>query len=50
MPSLAALPLVEAKYGKPVVFAAACTVYEILKKLNLKTEVRRAGSLLSGHF
>lgn len=50
MPSLAALPLVESQCGKPVVSAAACTVYEILKKLNLKTEVPGAGSLLSGRF
>jgi len=50
MPSLAAVPLVEAECGKPVVSAAVCTTYEMLKKLNLATRIEGAGELLSGRY
>ncbi|MDZ4069067.1 MAG: Asp/Glu racemase [Tabrizicola sp.] len=50
MPSLAAIPEVEARTGKPVLSAAAATTYAMLKQLNLKAEVPRAGVLLSGEY
>ena len=48
MPSLAAIPVVEQECGLPVVSAAVCTTYEMLRKLGLSTEVPAAGGLLSG--
>ena len=48
MPSLDAIQEVEDAIGKPVVSAAVCTTFQILKQLGLKTYVPRAGSLLSG--
>ncbi len=50
MPSLAAVPIVEATSGLPVVSAATCTVFQTLQKLGLKTVVPNAGMLLSGKF
>jgi maleate isomerase len=50
MPSLAAVPLVEKECGLPVVSAAVCTTYQMLRKLGLKTRVPNAGSLLSGKY
>ena len=47
MPSLAAIPVVERECGLPVVSAAVCTTYQMLKKLGLATEVPEAGALLS---
>jgi maleate isomerase len=48
MPSLPAIQLVEDRLGKPVLTAAAATVYQILKKLQLDPVVPNAGYLLSG--
>jgi maleate isomerase len=48
MPSLPAIPLVERECGRPVVSAAVCTTYQMLRKLGLKTYVPEAGALLSG--
>lgn len=50
MPSLASIPLIEAASGLPVVSSAACTTYQMLAKLGLKTVVPDAGALLSGKF
>jgi maleate isomerase len=50
MPSLAAIPTVEARCGRPVVSAAVCTTYEMLGKLRLQQVVPDAGALLSGRF
>ena len=50
MPSLAAIPIVEATCGLPVVSAATCTVFQTLQKLGLKTVVPNAGTLLSDKF
>jgi maleate isomerase len=50
MPSLAAIPVIEASCGKPVVSAAVCTVYSMLKRLELPTRVQNAGALLSGEY
>jgi maleate isomerase len=50
MPSLAAVPIVEAACGLPAVSAATCTVFQSLQKLSLKTVVPNAGMLLSGKF
>ena len=50
MPSLAAIPAVERECGLPVVSAAVCTTYQMLRKLGLATEVPEAGSLLSGAY
>ena len=48
MPSLAAIQPVEDALGLPVVSAATCTTYQILKALDLKPYVPNAGRLLSG--
>ncbi len=48
MPSLAAIPVVEQECGLPVVSAAVCTTYQMLRKLGLATQVPDAGGLLSG--
>ncbi|MRW84164.1 Asp/Glu racemase [Pseudoduganella sp. FT26W] len=48
MPSLPAIQLVEDRLGKPVLTAAAATVYQMLKNLELDPVVPNAGYLLSG--
>ncbi len=50
MPSLAAIPEVEAECGIPVVSAAVCTAWQMLLALGLDTTVPNAGTLLSGKF
>jgi maleate isomerase len=50
MPSLAAVPLVEQEIGIPVVSAAICTTYRMLKNLSLDTYIPNAGTLLSGRY
>ena len=50
MPSLRAVPMVEAVTGKPVVTAAIATTWAILKALNLDTLVPGGGALLSGEY
>ena len=50
MPSLEAIRAVEERLGLPVVSAAVCTTYHMLKQLGLKTSVPNAGALLSGRF
>ena len=50
MPSLAAIPVVEKECGLPVVSAAVCTTYQMLRKLGLTTYVPDAGTLLSGRY
>lgn len=50
MPSLAAIQVVEDAIGLPVVSAATCTTYRMLKELGLAPIVPNAGRLLSGEF
>jgi len=50
MPSLPAVPMVEALTGKPVVTAAIATTWQMLKALELDTRVPGGGSLLSGAY
>jgi maleate isomerase len=50
MPSLPAVPKVEAMTGKPVVTAAIATTYAMLNKLELEPFVPGAGALLSGAY
>ena len=50
MPSLPVIAQVEAEAGIPVVSAAVCTTYAMLKRLGLPTVVPNAGSLLSGAY
>ncbi len=50
MPSLAAVPVVEAECGLPVISASICTTYQMLQKLGLQTFVPGAGALLSGRY
>lgn len=50
MPSLAAVPVVEAAAGVPVVSAAICTTWQMLTRLGLETTVPAAGTLLSGRY
>lgn len=50
MPSLPAIAQVEAATGKPVVTAAAATVYAMLRALGLDPVVPGAGALLSGAY
>jgi maleate isomerase len=50
MPSLATIPIVERECGLPVVSASACTAYQMLKKLGLRTVAPNAGALLSGNY
>jgi maleate isomerase len=50
MPSLEAIPAVEERLGLPVVSAAVCTTYHMLKQLGLEAKVPNAGTLLSGRF
>lgn len=50
MPSLGAVQEVEDRLGIPVVSAATCTTYQMLRALGLATRVPAAGRLLSGDF
>ena len=50
MPSLASIQPVQDRIGLPVVSAAACTTYQMLEKLGLKTVAPNAGALLSGKY
>jgi maleate isomerase len=50
MPSLQAVPLVEAMTGKPVLTAAIATTYALLKGLKLDAVVPGGGALLSGAY
>lgn len=50
MPSLASIQAVEDALGLPVMSAATCTTYQILKALNLKPLVPNAGQLLNGSY
>jgi maleate isomerase len=50
MPSLASIQKVEDEIGVPVVSAAVCTTYRMLKELKLETRVPGCGALLSGEF
>jgi len=50
MPSLAAVPQVEAMTGKPVITAAIATTYAMLRELDLERVVPGAGALLSGAY
>ena len=50
MPSLASIAAVEALSRKPVISAATCTVYSMLKSLGLAARVPGAGVLLSGRY
>jgi len=50
MPSLAAIPEVEARRGLPVLSAAVATTYTMLQRLDLPRHVPRAGALLNGSY
>jgi maleate isomerase len=50
MPSLGAVQVVEDRLGLPVVSAAVCTTWQMLRKLGLSTRVPGAGALLSGQY
>lgn len=50
MPSLPAVPMVEAQSGKPVLTAAIATTWQMLKALNVETSVPGGGALLSGAY
>ncbi|HEU0230465.1 MAG TPA: Asp/Glu racemase, partial [Burkholderiaceae bacterium] len=50
MPSLQSVQQVEDHLGIPVTTAAVSTVYQMLKRLDLRREVPKAGSLLSGRY
>ncbi len=50
MPSLESIPAVEERLGLPVVSAAVCTTYRMLKQLGLDARVPNAGALLSGRY
>ena len=50
MPSLPVVQQVEDEIGLPVVSAAVCTTYRMLKRLELEARVPNAGSLLSGAY
>jgi maleate isomerase len=50
MPSLAAIPIVEAECGIPVVSSAVCTTWQMLQTLGLEAIVPDAGALLSGKY
>lgn len=50
MPSLPVIAAVEAEVGIPVVSAAVCTTYRMLKELGLETVVPNAGTLLNGKY
>lgn len=48
LPSLAAVPLVEARLGRPVLTAATATVHQVLTGLGVEPYVPDAGRLLAG--
>ncbi|TPI64852.1 hypothetical protein FJ420_27175 [Mesorhizobium sp. B3-1-3] len=48
MPSLAAVPKVEAECGVPVIAAAIATTHQMLRVLDLEAKLPNAGHLLSG--
>jgi maleate isomerase len=48
MPSLRAICVAEQRFGVPVLSAATATVFQILGRLGLSTDVPQAGELLSG--
>lgn len=50
MPSLPAVPMVEAQSGKPVLTAAIATTWSMLRALDLPTRVPGGGALLSGAY
>ena len=50
MPSLASVQPVEDRLGLPVVSAAVCTTWRMLKALNLPATSPQAGALLSGRY
>ena len=50
MPSLSIIPKLEQITKKPVISAAVCTVYNMLKSLNLEPIVPDAGTLLAGDY
>jgi maleate isomerase len=50
MPSLEAIPVVEAKVGIPVISAAVCTTFRMLQQMGLKPVAPNAGALLSGRY
>jgi maleate isomerase len=50
MPSLPAIAMVEARFGKPVVTAAVATTFQMLRALDLEPVVPGAGALLSGAY
>lgn len=50
MPSLQSIQRVEDAVGLPVVSAAVCTAYQMLKALGLEPHVPEAGALLSGRY
>lgn len=50
MPSLAAVPMVEAQSRKPVLTAAIATTWSMLRALDLPTRVPGGGTLLSGAY
>ena len=50
VPSLAVIDQVQSQVGIPVVSAAVCTTYKMLKELGLEAVVPGAGALLSGQY
>jgi maleate isomerase len=50
MPSLAAIPAVEASLGLPVTSSSICTAFRMLESLGLDTVSKDAGALLSGRY
>ncbi len=50
MPSLPAVPMAEARTGKPVVTAAIATTWQMLRALGVETRVPGGGTLLSGAY
>ncbi len=50
MPSLAAIPVVQARFDVPVLSASVATTWRMLRELGLKATVPQAGALLSGRY
>ncbi|MFN7443680.1 MAG: Asp/Glu racemase [Curvibacter sp.] len=50
MPSLESIQPVQDRLGLPVLSAAVCTTYQMLRTLGLKSHVPNAGELLSGRY
>ena len=50
MPSLESIQPVQDRVGLPVLSAAVCTTYQMLRTLGLKAAVPNAGELLSGQY